>query len=77
MAGIAHRDGDFYLGFVAFIREKDRRIETLTGPFLSPRKIDDCHVVSPTVLQFTPEKRRNVFSSTPAKHPPMRDERLT
>jgi hypothetical protein len=36
MAGIADRDGDFYLGFVAFIRKKDRRIETLTGPFLSP-----------------------------------------
>jgi hypothetical protein len=36
MAGIAHRDGDFYLGFVAFIREKDRRIEALTSPFLSP-----------------------------------------
>jgi len=36
VAGIADRDGDFYLGFVTLIREKDCRIEALTGPFLSP-----------------------------------------
>jgi hypothetical protein len=36
MAGVAGRDSDLYLGFVSFIREKDRRIEALTGPFLSP-----------------------------------------
>jgi len=36
MARITYCDGDFYLGFVTFIREKDCRIEALTGPFLSP-----------------------------------------
>jgi hypothetical protein len=36
MAGIADRDGNLYLRFVTFIREKDCRIEALTGPFLSP-----------------------------------------
>jgi hypothetical protein len=36
VAGIADRNGDFYLRFVTFIREKDRRVEALTGPFLSP-----------------------------------------
>jgi hypothetical protein len=29
------------------------------------------------VLQFTPEKPRNVFCVTLAAHPPIRDERLT
>jgi len=36
VAGIADCDGNFNLGFVTLIREKDCRIEALTGPFLSP-----------------------------------------